>query len=81
MFIENLPEVTMYKASHHASNGSNSRPFLDKINPKEVIISASRALSYNNRTNKEVNKEATSGHPADEAIGRIYNTKNIKENS
>ena len=77
---DNLPEVTMYKASHHGSHGSNSRAFLDKINPKEVVISASRALSYQNRTNKEVNKEATSGHPADEAIGRIYNTKNIKEN-
>lgn len=77
---DTLSEVTMYKASHHGSHGSNSRAFLDTINPKEVVISASRALSYNNRTNKEVNKTATSGHPADEAIGRIYNTKNIKEN-
>ena len=77
---EDLPEVTMYKASHHASNGSNSRPFLDKINPKEVVISASRALSYNNRTDTSVNKEGTSGHPSDDAVGRIYATKNIKEN-
>ena len=77
---ENLPEVTMYKASHHASNGSNARAFLDKINPKEVIISASRALSYNNRTDTSINKEATSGHPSDDAVGRIYATANIKEN-
>ena len=77
---ENLPEVTMYKASHHASNGSNARAFLDKINPKEVIISASRALSYNNRTDTSTNKEATSGHPSADAVGRIYATKNIKEN-
>ena len=77
---EEMPEVTMYKASHHGSHGSNSQAFLNKINPKEVVISASRALSYQNRTNKEVNKLATSGHPADEAIGRIYNTPNIKEN-
>lgn len=77
---EEMPEVTMFKASHHGSHGSNSQAFLNKINPKEVVISASRALSYQNRTNKEVNKLATSGHPADEAIGRIYNTPNIKEN-
>jgi hypothetical protein len=45
-----------------------------------LAISASRALSYNNRTNKEVNKEGTSGHPSEDAVGRIYNTPNIKEN-
>ena len=80
MAHETLSEVTMYKSSHHGSNGSNSRKFLDTINPKQVVFSASRALSYSDRTNKEVNKTGTSGHPSADAVQRIYATGNIAEN-
>lgn len=75
-----LGEVTLYKASHHASAGSNSDDLLNIISPKMVFISASRALNYNDRTNTSVNMTASSGHPQADAIERIYKSKYIREN-
>ena len=80
-----LPEVTLYKASHHGSHGSNSQEFLDTINPKAVAISAARANNYNDtpgkpQQNKTYNLNAASGHPAAEAIERIYKAPNISQN-
>ena len=43
---EDLPEVTLYKASHHGSNGSSSQELLDTLNPYGVAISAARANQY-----------------------------------
>lgn len=82
----NLPEVTLYKASHHGSHGSNDQTFMDKINPKAVAITASKAMTYGRDYPLEpsesvrVNLNGASGHPAAEAIGRIYKIPNISQN-
>ncbi len=81
----NLPEVTLYKASHHGSHGSNSQALLDKLNPKGVAISAARAGQYNatpgpDNKNNTYNLDAKSGHPAAAAIERIYKAPNISNN-
>ena len=82
---ENLPEVTLYKASHHGSHGSNSQDLLDELNPKAVAISAARANNYSDTPgapNKKntYNLNAASGHPAAAAIERIYKAPNISQN-
>lgn len=82
---EDLPEVTLYKASHHGSNGSSSQELLDTLNPKAVAISsaiqgkygvASGAPNPNNTTNLD----GVSGHPYAGAIERIYKAPNISQN-
>ena len=82
---EDLPEVTLMKAAHHGSHGSNSQDFLDTLNPKAVAISAARANQYQAKPggpnkNNTYNLNAASGHPAAEAIGRIYKAPNISKN-
>ncbi len=78
-----LPNVTLYKASHHGSNGSNSRVILDTLNPKGVAISSARPSGTYGATNIAPNKNNTynldggKGHPYDEAMERIYHTANI----
>ena len=79
---ENLPEVTLYKASHHGSHGSNSQELLNTLNPKAVAISAARADRYGVPPSgpqkcKDYNLNAASGHPAAAAIERIYKAPNI----
>lgn len=82
---EDLPEVTLYKASHHGSHGSNTQELLDTLNPKAVAISAARADRYGvdpsgPQENKTYNLNAASGHPAAAAIERIYKAPNISQN-
>lgn len=82
---EVLPEVTLYKASHHGSHGSNSQELLDTLNPKGVAISAARAGQYNAtpsgpKESNTYNLNAASGHPAAAAIERIYKAPNISQN-
>jgi beta-lactamase superfamily II metal-dependent hydrolase len=82
---EELPEVTLYKASHHGSNGSNSQELLNALNPKAVAISASRANSFNStptgpQEGKTNNLDGTGGHPYQNAIERIYKAPNISQN-
>ncbi len=82
---EDLPEVTLYKASHHGSHGSNSQELLDTLNPKAVAISAARANQYQNQPgkpspNNTYNLNGASGHPAAAAIDRIYKAPNISRN-
>ena len=82
---EDLPEVTLYKAAHHGSHGSNSQALLDTLNPKAVAISAARANQYQAtptgpQQNNTYNLNAASGHPAAEAIERIYKAPNISKN-
>lgn len=82
---EDLPNVTLYKASHHGSHGSNSQILLDELNPKAVAISAARADRYNTTPNdlsptNTYNLDAASGHPASAAIERIYKAPYISQN-
>lgn len=82
---EDLPEVTLYKASHHGSHGSNSQEFLDTLNPKAVAISAARANQYQDTPgapskNNTYNLNGASGHPSAAAIERIYKAPNISKN-
>ena len=82
---EDLPEVTLYKASHHGSHGSNTQQLLDTLNPKAVAISAAKAGTYGKEPtapnpNNTTNLNGTSGHPAAEAIERIYKAPNISQN-
>ena len=83
---EELPEVTLFKSPHHGSHGSNSQEFLNTLNPKAVAISAARAGQYNAvpsstpSKNNTYNLDARSGHPAAEAIQRIYRAPNISQN-
>ena len=83
--IEDLPEVTLFKAHHHGSNGSNSQDLLDTLNPKAVAISAAKAGSYGveptaPNKNNTTNLNGTSGHPYAGAIERIYKAPNISKN-
>lgn len=82
---EDLPEVTLYKASHHGSHGSNSQNFLNTLNPKGVAISAARANRWNATPtgpskDNTYNLDGFGGHPAGEAIQRIYQIPNISQN-
>lgn len=81
-----LPNVTLYKASHHGSHGSNTQAFMNKLNPKGVAISAAiprgtygQAPTAPSPSNNK-NLNAVSGHPAAEAIERIYQIPNIMAN-
>ena len=85
MRLEDLPEVTLYKASHHGSNGSNSQTLLDTLNPKAVAISCARQNYYNaepGKPNKNdtYNLNGIAGHPYEGAISRIYKAPNISQN-
>ena len=86
MANEVLPEVTLYKAAHHCSNGSNSQELLDTLNPKGVAISAAIAGKYGvtpsaPSENNTYNLDGTKGaHPGDEALERIYKAPNISQN-
>lgn len=82
---ENLPQVTLFKAHHHGSHGSNSQEFLDTINPKAIAISAARADRYQDKPgpasqDNTYNLDGASGHPADEAIERFYKAPRISQN-
>lgn len=82
---ENLPEVTLYKASHHGSHGSNSQEILNELNPKAIAISAARANRYGvepTGPTKEntYNLNGVSGHPAAAAIERFYKAPKISQN-
>lgn len=80
---EELETVTLYKASHHGSHGSNTQELMNKLNPKGVAISAARPSgTYQSvwekpeKTNT-YNLNGQSGHPAEAAIERIYKIPNI----
>lgn len=50
----------VYFASHHGSNGSNSKTLLDAVSPDYVVISCGAGNSY--------------GHPGQNTLNRIANT-------
>ncbi len=82
---ELLPEISLYKASHHGSHGSNHQALLDTLNPYMVGIPASRAGTYGaipgpadpSRTG---NLNGAGGHPAAEAVSRFYQAPRISMN-
>lgn len=55
-----LPKVDVYKASHHGSNGSNSKELLAELSPKLAVISCGLKNRY--------------GHPGKEAYARLEQT-------
>ncbi len=59
LLIERYPDLTanLYKASHHGSDGSNSREFLERLHPKVTIVSCGERNHY--------------GHPGKSAVDRI----------
>lgn len=69
---ENLPRVTLYKASHHGSNGSNSTALLNKLDPEWIGISAAIVGS-----DKGAGQTGVKGHPAADAVRRFYQAPNI----
>ena len=82
---EDLPEVTLFKAHHHGSNGSNSQELLDILNPKAVAISACINGRYGVKPsapnpNNTSNLAGTGGHPYEGAIEKIYKAPNISQN-
>lgn len=54
-------KADVLKVAHHGSKYSSSSEFLDKVNPREAIISVGKNNSY--------------GHPAQEALDRIMKNK------
>jgi competence protein ComEC len=52
-----IHHISLYKAAHHGSDGSNSQEFLDCLSPGLTVISCGAGNSY--------------GHPGKEALGRI----------
>ena len=56
----NLPNVDLYKASHHGSDYSGCRELLCRIKPKITVISCGLKNSY--------------GHPGKKAVERILET-------
>lgn len=80
-----LPEVSLYKPSHHGSHGSNEQSFLNKLNPYMVAITASRAGQYGvtpgpASPTRTYNLDGKGGHPAAAAIERIYKAPRISLN-
>ncbi len=80
---KDLKDVTLYKASHHGSHGSNSQELLDRLNPKGVAISAARSTTRfgvapnETPTKQDTNLDLTGGHPHKETLERIYKVPNI----
>ncbi len=56
-----LNNIDFIKVGHHGSNTSSSKEFIEKINPKNSIISVGKNNRY--------------GHPKDEVLETLKNTK------
>jgi len=57
----NLDDIDVLKVGHHGSKTSSSQEFIDKINPKNSIISVGKNNRY--------------GHPNKEALDNLKNSK------
>ena len=69
-----LGQVTLAKASHHGSHTSNSNELFERIDPYIVGISAAITGST------PENQQGIKGHPAADAIHRIYQSQRISKN-
>ncbi len=82
---ESVANVSLYKAAHHGSHGSNDQTFLNVMNPHTVAITAARAGQYNappgpvSPTNT-YNLDGKGGHPAASAVERFYKIPRISLN-
>ena len=56
-----LNDIDFIKVGHHGSNTSSSKEFIEKINPKNSVISVGKNNRY--------------GHPKDEVLETLKNTK------
>lgn len=82
---ENISNVSLYKAAHHGSHGSNDQTFLNVMNPHTMAITAARAGQYSVKQGpvspyNTYNLDGKDGHPASEAVGRIYKIPRISLN-
>ncbi len=82
---EDVSNVSLYKAAHHGSHGSNDQTFLNTINPYTVAITAARAGQYGVapgpvNPSYTYNLDGKSGHPASQAVERIYKIPRISLN-
>lgn len=79
-----LKPVTLFKASHHGTNGGNTQEYLNALNPKFIGISAARAGKYSMSGTEDpktiYNLNGVQGHPHRDAIERFYKCPQIKEN-
>ncbi len=57
LFQKEVRNLTLYKAAHHGSGGSNAASYLQKLSPRMAVISCALKNRY--------------GHPAKEAIAHI----------
>ena len=71
---EELNSVSLYKASHHCSNGSNTTELLNVLDPYCVGISA--AIVGNGPSGQS----GITGHPGTDAVERIYKAPQIRNN-
>lgn len=71
---ESLSPVSLYKASHHGSHGSNTNELLSAIDPFTVGISAAITGST------PETQTGIKGHPAAEAVDRIFKAPKISKN-
>ncbi len=55
--IGKVGEVTVFKALHHGSNGSNATALLEELSPEVIVVSCALINSY--------------GHPGEEAVARM----------
>ena len=57
----NLGNIDLLKVSHHGSNTSSSKGFINSINPRYSFISVGKNNRY--------------GHPNKEVLNNLYNSK------
>ena len=57
LFQKEAQNLTLYKAAHHGSGGSNAAEFLETLSPKIAVISCALKNRY--------------GHPAEEAVAHM----------
>lgn len=62
LLMERNPDldVDLYKASHHGSNGSNSKALLEQLRPEVTVVSCGKRNRY--------------GHPGKDAVERILSS-------
>ncbi|MFA5283821.1 MAG: MBL fold metallo-hydrolase [Bacilli bacterium] len=76
-----------YDGSEGSGSGkyqTNSSEFLNYINPKTVVVSASRPLDYSKASSGQaqdysVNKTCDGAHPSSYALHRVYSTPSISQ--
>ena len=63
--LDDFPKCQILKAGHHGSNTSSSTNFLNKVQPKYVLVSVGKGNSY--------------GHPGKDFVNRINNCPSVEK--